>query len=94
MTIQTKDLYQRDVNGDLIVVMSDSEVEYLGLCDNRVHWGWYLFWLIVFAPMIIIVLLHDYLSNNHLVRVDGIVYEVTKQTMLRIVGTRWYEQEK
>ena len=86
MTITTKNICHRDTNGNLIIIKSDSNVEYLGLCDHRVHWGWYVFWLIVFIPMIIVLLLHDYVSKDHLVMVDGVVYEGDKHTLKRIMG--------
>lgn len=86
MAIYTKDMCHRDINGNLIIIKPDSNVEYLGLCNHRVHWGWYVFWLIVFIPMIIILLLHDYVSKDHLVTVDGVVYEVDKHTLKRIMG--------
>lgn len=86
MTIQTKEICHRDVMGNFIILKSDMTPEYLGQCDHRVHWGWYVFWLIVFIPMIIILLLHDYVSKDHLVKVDDVVYEVDKHTLKRIMG--------
>lgn len=86
MTIQTKEICHRDIMGNVIIVPPNTTPEYMGLCDNNVHWGWYLFWLIVFIPMIAVLLLMDFMKNNHLVKVNGVVYEVDKYTLKRIVG--------
>ncbi len=76
----------RDIHGDVIPVKQDSDIKYLAQCDNNVHWGRYVFWLIFFTPMIIVLLLLDFMESNHLVRVDGVVYEVDEHTMKRLVG--------
>lgn len=48
-------------------------VKVLETKKDRVHWGWYLFWLVMFAPMIMVVFIYDYkLETTYRI---GLLYE-------------------
>lgn len=60
-------------NGVSMEVNNKSEVQLLSKDSHPVHWGWWVFWALLFWPALLIVALISCFRKKYAVKVDGIV---------------------
>ena len=60
-------------NGVSMEVNNSSEVQLLSKDAQPVHWGWWVFWALIFWPAVLVIALISFFRKKYTVKVDGVV---------------------